>query len=396
VYRSDVTSGDDQRSEEERPSFRNDQVALVAAAHGFHDVFSGFLVPLLPLLIKRHRLSLTLAGTLTLLQRFPSLANPLFGALVDRLRLKPFLVLAPVVTAASMSLIGNAPSYLVLAALLLLAGVSVAALHVPGPVFVARYAGGQVGRGMSWFMVGGEGARTLAPIVALAAASAWTVEGIWRLAPLALVMGALLQWRLVEPPRRGARPDHGGSLGETWRRLRRPFAGIVGIIIARSFAVAAMTTFLPSYLTSRGASLWFAGISLSVLEAAGAVGTLGAGSASDRFGRRRVLAVALLALPPLMLAFTMLDGWWLFPLLCAIGLTTFATNPVMMALVQDHAGDHPALANGLYMALNFALRASIVVGVGAMGDAFGLERTYLYCALAALVGVPFVWLVPRR
>ncbi len=394
MYRLFVTSGED-RPEGGKQRFRRDQIALVAGAHGFHDVFSGFLVPLLPLLIKRHRLSLTLAGSLTLLQRFPSLANPLLGALVDRLRLKPFLVLAPAVTAASMSLIGAAPSYPLLAGLLLLVGISAATLHVPGPVFVARYAGSQVGRGMSWFMVGGEGARTLAPIVALAGASAWGVDGLWRLAPLALGMGLLMQWRLVEPQRPDPRRRSVGSLGETWRRLRRPFAGVVGIIVARSFAVAAMTTFLPSYLIGRGASLWFAGISLSLLEAGGVVGTLGAGGASDRFGRRRVLAAMLLALPPLMLAFTVLDGWWLFPLLFGIGVTTFATNPVMMALVQDHAGDHPALANGLYMALNLALRAMVVVGVGAMGDAFGLERTYLYCAFAALVGVPFIWLVPR-
>ena len=376
------------------PTFHREQVGLVAGAHCFHDIFSGFLVPLLPLLIRRHRLSLTLAGSLTVFQRVPSLFNAFLGAWVDRVPIKPFIVLAPVVTAVAMSLIGVAPTYFALSAFLFVAGLSVSAIHVPAPVFVARYAGGQVGRGMSWFMVGGESARAIAPIVALAAVSAWSLSGLWRLLPLALVAGAVLQLRLIEPPR----PDHrtrGGSFAGTWRRLGRLFFGLGGIIVARSFAVAALTTFLPSFLLSRGASLWFAGISLSVLEGAGVVGTFSSGSLSDRLGRRRVLAIVLLSMPPLMLLFLSLDGLWLFPVLLGLGLTSFATNPVMMALVQDHAGDKPALANGLYMTLNFALRAAIILAVGALGDTLGLERTFFICALASLAGLPFILLLPK-
>src|SRR5689334_20953532 len=54
-------------------------VLTMAGGHFVHDSFASFLSPLLPLLIQKLGLSLTLAGSLSALQSFPSLINPLLG-----------------------------------------------------------------------------------------------------------------------------------------------------------------------------------------------------------------------------------------------------------------------------------------------------------------------------
>jgi len=71
---------------------------------------------------------------------------------------------------------------------------------------------------------------------------------------------------------------------------------------------ASLTTYLPTFLSEEGATLWFAGASLSVLEAAGVVGTLLGGSLSDRLGRRQVLAISLLTTLLLVFAFLSAEG----------------------------------------------------------------------------------------
>ncbi|MBW2735319.1 MAG: MFS transporter [Deltaproteobacteria bacterium] len=357
------------------------------------DIFSGFLVPLLPLLIAKHRLSLTAAGALTLVQRVPSLFDPLIGVAVDGRRLKPLVVWAPMLTAITMSTMGLADDVFSLGGLLLLSGVGVALFHTPAPVLVAASSGTRVGWGMSLFMLGGEAARTLAPMVALAAVSWWRLEGLAWLLPLAPLAAGFLQWRLREPP---PRPVHGGGeeRGKERKALRRVLVAASGIIAARSFVAAAITTYLPSYLRGRGRSLWFAGVALSVVQGAGALGTFAAGTLSDRFGRRWVLGLILLASPLLMAAFILTHGSLLLAVLAPLGLVSFAANPVLMAAVQDVGGSLPATANGLYMTLNFLLRAVIIVAVGALGDAFGLERAFWLSAGLSLLGLPFVALMP--
>ena len=376
--------------------FQVGPVLTIAGGHLIHDTFTSFVAPLLPLIIDKLDLSLTLAGSLAAFLQLPSLVNPFLGLLADRSNLRWFAILAPTVTATTISLIGLAPTYTVLAALLLVAGVSSATWHVPAPVMVARAAGQRVGRGMSFFMLGGELARTVGPLLAVGAVSWWGLEGTYRLLPLGLAASVVLYWRTRDVdaalPSRAA-----GSWAETWRELRRVMLPIAGIIFARGFMAVAMTTYLPILLTSEGASLWQAGGALSILELAGAAGAFTSGTVSDRLGRRRVLAVVMLAAPALMFLFLAVrEGWLILPALILLGFIFFSTNPVLMALVQEYGHNHPATANGLYMAIGFVGRSLIVVAVGAMADQWGLLTAFQVSAWLGFVGLLFVWLLPKR
>ena len=376
-------------------TFQTDKALVIAAGHLIHDIFTSFLSPLLPLIIAKLGLSLTLAGVLASFQTLPSLINPLLGWLADRGSLRWFIILAPTITAIAMSLIGVAPSYIVLSVLLLVAGVSTAVWHTPTPAMMARVSGRQVGQGMSFFMLGGSLAYTLGPLLGVAAVSWWGLEGLWRLIPLAVAASALLYWRTRDIALARPAAQSNGSLAGSWRELKRVFLPLSGIIIAQGFMLAALSTFLPTFMSSEGASLLMAGGALSIYEIAGGVGNLTSGTISDRLGRRRVLALALLAAPALMLLFLAAQGWVKILMLLAVGFTALSTGPVMMALVNEHSRDHPATASGLYFALNFVSKSLIIILVGALGDRFGLHVTFQACALLGYAGLPFVLLLPR-
>ena len=366
-------------------------------AHLFHDSFTAFLPPLLPLLISSMGLSYSMAGLLMVFFRLPSLLNPLIGLLADRFSLRFLVVLTPAVTAVAMSLLPLAPGYGMLTLLLLIAGLSSAAFHVPTPVLVRHCSGDRIGTGMSLFMVGGEASRSLGPLLFLAAVSLWGPEGVWRLIVLGLAASLVLYLRMRSLPARPA----GRSITARVRlrtllvRLRRLYMVIAGLTLSRTILVAALTSFLPTYLTTRGASLWLAGAALSVLELAGAVGTLGGGIISDRLGKRSLLLIAGSAYPLFMLLFIFVQGWLTFPLLIALGLFLFSTQPVLMTMVQNEGQFAPALANGVYMTLSFAITSLVTLLIGFLGDRIGLNATYTICALISLVGIPFALLLPR-
>jgi FSR family fosmidomycin resistance protein-like MFS transporter len=336
------------------------------------------------------------AGLLTVFLQGPSLLQPVIGHLGDRFDLRVAVLLTPALTAACMCLLGVAPGYAVIALLLVTAGASSAVLHSLAPVIAGRLAGHRLGYSMGFWMVGGELGRTLGPIIVVSAIAVLGLDGLPWLMGGGVGASALLYLgvRGVSPAGKGQ--IEAGKFSLALGSMRTLLFPLSGVVISRSFMMAAFATYLPVFLREEGASLWFAGASLSVLEAGGVIGALVGGSASDVLGRRWVLVASFLLTPILMFVLVLTPGLWRLPLLIPLGFFGLMATPVIMAAVQESAPDNRALANGIYMALNFILRALIVVLVGALADRLGMRPAFLACAALGLLGTPFVFRLPGK
>ncbi|MBC8478178.1 MFS transporter [bacterium] len=370
--------------------FQTGKVVTISLTHLLHDIYNAFLAPLLPLLIEKLSINYTLAGLLSVFQRAPALLNPFIGLLADRMSLRLLVVWTPTLTATCMSLIGLAPHYIVLALLLFVAGFSTTAFHVPSPVMIRQTAGQRLGMGMSFYMLGGELARALGPLVILGAVSLWGLSGTWRLLPAAVLASLLLHFKLtgisVSP---GRQQREGDGAWPLLKKLTPMFSCIGGIILLRGMVKAALTLFLPTYLMAQGASIWLAGVALSLLQLSGALGTFLAGPLSDRIGRRNTLLIVTSAVPLLMWGFVALPSTWSLPLLVVIGFFLFGTGPVLLAIVHEVDSERPAFVNSLFMTVNFVGGSLTVLLVGLLGDALGLTLTYQLAAILALGAIPF-------
>lgn len=178
--------------------FNTPKVVSVSIAHHIHDIYSSFLAPILPVLMEKFSISYALAGLLNVIQRIPSLSNPFIGMIADKMSVRYFIIFAPALTAVSMSLIGVAPSYIFVALLLLVTGVSSTLFHVPAPVMIKHVSGNKIGKGMSFYMAGGELARTIGPVTVLGAISLWGFEGTYRLIPLGLIASGILFFKFKD------------------------------------------------------------------------------------------------------------------------------------------------------------------------------------------------------
>jgi len=376
--------------------FQTGNILALSIAHFIHDVYSSFLAPLLPLLIEKLSMSLTQAGFLTTVMQIPALLNPQLGVLADRISVRYFVILAPSITAVPMSLIGMAPSYGVLLIFLFIAGISVSMFHVPAPVMVADLSAGKKGRGMSFFMTGGELARAIGPLVAVAAVSLFGLKNFYPVMIFGLLSSVWLYFKFRQFPVKKIGSKRKLSVPGTWRGLRHILWPLTAILIARGFMHAAITAFLPTYIKMETNNLWLASIALTLFEAAGVAGVLTAGSISDWFGRRKTLLVSLLGAPLFLFLFALTGGWLRLAALLVVGFTLLSTTPVMLALVQENAGHSPAAANGLFMMISFIARSAVVVVVGFIADRIGLNATYLISAAMGLIGIPFVLMLPRK
>ncbi|MBN1300136.1 MAG: MFS transporter [Melioribacteraceae bacterium] len=378
--------------------FQSSSIVTISAAHLIHDVFSSFLAPLLPMLIPKLNISYSMAGILTIFQRIPALMNPLLGMLADKLPVRYLLIAAPAITAISMSLLGSASSYLFVALLLLVAGVGSSLFHVPAPVMIKKIAGERVGKGMSFFMFGGEVARSIGPLLVLAAVSFWSLEETYKLIPVGIISSVILYIRFKNIPisesfRR--KTDIQEKAGPLVKKLMPTFIQLALVIFFLSLVKASLTTFLPTYITdSREGSVWAGGISLSILQLAGAAGTFASGTISDKIGRKKVLVYMSIAVPVLMFFYIISGTVLAIVFLLLMGFFMFASTPVLLAIINVIDSEHPVLVNGIFMTVNFIFGALAVAVIGLLGDIITLELTYYISPLLGLAAIPFIYKLP--
>ncbi len=379
--------------------FQTGNIITITIAHLVHDIYSSFLAPLLPLLIEKLSISYSLAGLFTVFQRLPSLFNPVIGLIADKLPVRYFLIAAPSITAISMSLLGAAPTYWVAAVLLLFAGFGSALFHTPAPVMVKHIAGTRIGKGMSFFMLGGELARSLGPLLVLSAVSFWSLEETYKLIPIGLGASFILylKFRKIKISEDfEKRKREKASIKDTVKSNLNTFSSLAGVIFFVNMLKSSLTAFLPTYITFKGGSLWLGGAALSILQLAGAVGTFSSGTISDRIGRKNTLLITATTLPLLMWLFILLGDTFMMLILVLMGFFLFASNPVLLAIVNDVKSERPSFINGIYMTINFLLSALTVTLVGFLGDITSLDTMYKVVSFFPLIAIPFIISIKLR
>ena len=198
------------------------RLVLLSLGHFTVDAYASFFSPLLPLLVAKLHLSLTLVGSLVALAAVASsFSQLLFGWLADRVQRPWFVAFGPLVAAVFLSAVGLASSYGALVLVLMLGGIGVAAFH-PQAAVLASELSPRRGLAMSIFVTGGTLGFSLGPLFAVSVVGASGLERTWVAGLPGLVVSALmLAWfaRVTPRPRHAAVP----ALAEL-RPVARPLA----------------------------------------------------------------------------------------------------------------------------------------------------------------------------
>jgi len=379
-------------------NFQLGNIITISFSHLVNDVYSSFLSPLLPLLVKKYGITLSLAGMLNLFQQIPALFQPFVGILSEKIPARFLLIFAPSITAISMSLLGTANDYGALIIIVIFAGVGSTLFHVPGSVMVKRISGERIGKGMSFFMLGGELARSLGPMLVLGAVEFWSLEETYKLIPIGLTATVLLffRFRKIRITEELRKSKESISYFGVIKKHSGLFVQIAGIFFFSAIMRGALSAFLPVYLVEKGNSLWFGGIALSVFQLSGAVGTFLSGTISDKIGRRNVLFLILAISPVLMFVFVFSSGILSFALLVLMGLSMFGITPVMLALINEIDSYHISFINGVFMTINFLSGSFGILIVGFLGDLFSLTNAFTISPLIGILALPFIFMIKEN
>lgn len=339
----------------------------MTASHFINDNFTSLLTPLQPALAEKFAVTLGGTGTLVAILSFVgSVSQPFFGALGDRLDRKWLAAAGPVLAALGMTLMGYAPSFFIVALLVVLGGIGSAVFHPSGAAYVAQHSQLEK-RGLyaSIFSAGGTAGLALGPLTA----TALGLQGIVWLMPLGLMMGVVSFW--VTPSSRSASKPI--ALQDFLELFKTPIRWLWVMGVLRSLSTVSYASLLPFVLKGKE-SEWVIAASLFMLSFASAIGGIVGGQLSDRIGRTAVLRSSVFLLIPLFVLLIFVSpssiGLGSFLLLCFIvGGLANATIPVAVVAAQEFAPGKTATTSALMMGFSWGTAGVLYKLVAELAEA---------------------------
>ena len=374
---------------------RNGKLVTLMVGHLTVDSYAGIIPVLYPLLIGRFHLTLATVGLVSLAYSgMTAISQPLFGAIADRFGTR-FTGVTLGWTALTFSLLGFIPNFPALLLLACASGLGSGAFHPFGALDVrALLPPRRRSFGMSVYVTAGTVGLAMGPLIGILVFGAFGIRGTGLLVIPGLVAGAYLLWRMRAGLRRAVSATTSTAAGA--RVPLFALAVVIGVMMSRSWTVAAFQAFTPTWYKQLGYGPAFYGPLATTLVLASAVGTIGCGTLADRYGRRTVILVTLALSAPAVFLYTAFPGPWAFATAILIGFLAASTAPLLLLMAQQLMSARAGLASGLVMGLGFVMGAIGIPINGAIGDAIGLQKSLMTHVVLVLATIGLAWFLPSE
>lgn len=327
---------------------------------------------------------------------WPSITQPIWGRLADKVNLQKYIFLLPFITATFMSLVGAAPNTAFLSLFLLLAGLSSACFHAVAAPIAGKASGRSSGKGLSLWMIGGEMGFTVGPILIITFTNSFSLQKTPYLIILAAFAAVFLYFRLNRiDVIKNHTPAPQGSFKDSFKIVSPMLIPIILVAASRAMLQSATNVYIPTYLTEQGVDLWVAGTALSLIMGGGILGTIIGGIYKDKIGGKPVLLASLIGSTIFFFAFLFTNGILQIAALLLTGIFSGVYLPVALSMVQEFSPQNRSFANGTYLAFLFSIGAVSNMVVGSLYDKFGSTQSFLISGIISLLSIVFLFMVPK-
>lgn len=369
--------------------FRNKNFLAAALGHLVVDSLNGTRAILLTFLSIPLGLSNTLLGLYTTLYVIiGAIAQPVFGYLADRVGLRK-VVAGGVLWMATFFALGVIVPGRTALIFLILASIGSGALHAAGAAqatLVGRESlSGHETLSASFFFVFGQLGYFIGPILGGFLLNRWQPVSLTSMATLTLIAGLWASFYRAPAVVAQERPQ-----GTKTSAPALSWIFILMLALAASsqaWAQQNVTTFLPKYLSELGQSPVHYGLVSAIFMAGSALGNLAGGNLSDRYGRWKVIATALICgALPLYFVGRLGDSPWLIIAIILSGMCNGAAYSSLVVFSQRLMPGGIALASGLALAFIFSSGSLGALLSGNIADKIGLAPIFTLSAAISLTG----------
>ena len=379
---------------------RRRRIIILGIGHLATDISQGALPALLPFLIVQYHLSYSAAaGIVFAANIFSSLMQPLFGHFADRLSKIWLIPASMLVTGAGTALIGVAPSYWYIFAVVAVVGIGLAAFHPEAARLVNRVAGKNKSSGMAIFTTGGQLGFAAGPLLTTTVVLACGLKGTLLLILPVVIAAIFLVPMISRLSKEDLKRAEAGALplraeeADQWKA----FTILMIVIIIRSVLFYGLNTFLPLYwLNVLHQSNAAAGTILTVYFSCGVFGTLLGGRLGDLIGYRRIVLISLIVVTFVLPVFLLLGDARLATMaVIPIGFILFLSSSTVIVMGQWYLPNHIGFASGVTLGLSITAGGTAAPLLGKIADLYGIPSTMWTLTCLPVICAVLMALLPR-
>lgn len=379
---------------------------IIGLCHLLNDSIQAVIPAMFPILEKSMGLSFTQLGMIAFsLNIVSSVLQPLIGMATDK---KPMPYALPIgLTSTMFGVLGLAFAsrfeFVILSVLFI--GLGSAVFHPEGSRVAYMAAGPRRGLAQSIYQVGGNSGQALAPLItALILVPLGQIGAAWFTLVAAVAVGLLIyiaSWYsrklTIEKLASKAKNSSKSLKKGLSKNIKIALILILFLIFARSWYISGMTNFYAFYAIDKyGLTIRESQMFLFAFLVAGAFGTFFGGPLADRFGKKKVILMSMLATAPLSVAIPFVPSIAAFILLTLSGFILMSSFSVTVVYAQELVPGKIGTMAGLTVGLAFGMGAIGSVGLGSIADSIGLPAMITGVGFLPLLGILTVFLPSDR
>jgi len=369
---------------------------IIGLCHLLNDSLQAVIPAMFPILEGSLGLTFTQLGFIAFtLNMVASVMQPVIGMYTDKRPMPYALPLGLLSSMFGMLGLAFAPNFVMILISVFFIGIGSATFHPEGSRVAHLAAGNRRGLAQSIYQVGGNAGQALAPLItALVLVPLGQFGAIWfvLVAGLAvLFLTYIARWYATQMKdfmqKRAELPTQQKNTAPK-RALTFALIVLIFIVFVRSWYHSAMLNFYAFYaIDTYHLSIAQAQIYVFCFLFMGAVGTFFGGSLADRFGKRNIIFISLMAPAPLALALPYMNSFFAIVTLCIIGFLLMSSFSVAVVYAQDLVPGKIGTMSGLIVGLAFGMGAIGSVAFGSLIDLIGLTPTMIIVSAIPVFGL---------
>lgn len=372
---------------------------IIGFCHLLNDAIQAVVPAMFPILEKSMGLSYTQLGIIAFsLNMVSSVMQPMVGYITDKKPMPYALPIGLTFTLVGILGLGFASTFGLIVLSVLFIGLGSAVFHPEGSRVAYMAAGNRRGLAQSIYQVGGNTGQALAPLItALILVPLGQIGASWFTIVAALAVILLIyiaNWykqSLIASKntikKKRISPSSSKKEGIT-KEVKVTLGLILLLIFARTWYSSGITNFYTFYaikeyaLTIKQSQLF-----LFAFLVSGAVGTFFGGPLADRFGKKTIISLSMLATVPFSILIPHASPTMAFIFLILTGFILMTSFSVTVVYAQELVPGKIGTMSGLTVGLAFGMGAIGSVGLGSIADWIGLQSMIKWLGVLPLLGL---------